>query len=71
MDLPRLFAGVETVRRTSFVQAPEFEGWKKLSVEAISLANESKALEPPKKVLALGRPFTPNGAAKYSPRVLV
>ncbi len=33
---------------TSVVQEPELEGWKKLSVDAIILANESSALEPPK-----------------------
>jgi hypothetical protein len=35
------------IRHTSVVQAPEFEGWKKLSVEAISFTNESRAFEPP------------------------
>jgi hypothetical protein len=33
---------------TSVVQDPEFEGWKKLSVDAINLASESKAFEPAK-----------------------
>jgi hypothetical protein len=58
-------------KHTSLVQGPEFEGWKKLSVDAISLTNESNAFEPPKKVLTPERPFTPNGAARYSPNVLV
>jgi hypothetical protein len=35
------------ILHTSAVQAPEFEGWKKLSVEAISFTNESRAFEPP------------------------
>ncbi len=35
------------VRHTSAVQAPEFEGWKKLSVEAINFTSESRAFEPP------------------------
>lgn len=33
---------------TSVVHEPELEGWKKLSVDAIILARESNALEPPK-----------------------
>jgi hypothetical protein len=36
------------ILRTSAVQVPEFEGWKKLSVEAIILAKESNALQPAK-----------------------
>jgi hypothetical protein len=55
-------------KHTSLVQGPEFEGWKKLSVDAISFANESNALEPPKYVRA---PFFPNDAERYSPSVLV
>lgn len=36
---------------TSEVQDPEFEGWKKLSVEAMSLTRLSRALDPARWVL--------------------
>jgi hypothetical protein len=58
-------------KRTSFVHGPEFEGWKKPSVDAISLANESKAFEPAKYVCLCAWPFLPSGAARNSPNVLV
>ena len=44
---PNYFGDFEVHILTSFVQDPEFDGWKKLSVEAIILASESSALEPP------------------------
>lgn len=47
---------------TSFVQLPEFVGWKKPSVEAINFANESRALHPARYVLALRWPPFPSGA---------
>lgn len=57
---------------TSFVQAPEFVGWKKLSTEAISLARESSALEPPRYMgLPVYIPFLPSGADRKSCNELV
>lgn len=49
--------------RTSDVQVPELLGWKKLSVEKMSLASESSAFEPAKNVF-LERPFFPMGDDK-------
>jgi len=43
-------------RRTSEVQLPELAGWKKCSVEAMSRASESSALEPPKNIFGFGCP---------------
>lgn len=54
----------KTVVHTSAVQAPELEGWKKLSVEAINFAKESRAIDPAKYVFALGNARFPRGAER-------
>lgn len=51
---------------TSAVQAPEFEGWKKLSVDAIIFTKESSARQPATYVLVRETPFLPSGAARNS-----
>ena len=49
---------------TSAVQAPELDGWKKLSTVAISLARLSSALEPARYVFIFPCPPLPNGAER-------
>ena len=49
---------------TSAVQAPELDGWKKLSTVAISLARLSSALEPARYVFIFTCPPLLNGAER-------
>lgn len=56
--------------RTSVVHAPEFDGWKKLSVDAISLARESKAFDPARYVFPLDGAVFPSGTERNSFKVL-
>lgn len=49
---------------TSAVQAPELDGWKKLSTVAISLARLSSALEPARYVFIFPCPPLANGAER-------